>query len=312
MGFTNDILNSLSTFTKKIPRHRKLNQVYKNFNKLFLALGADSITTAKMSDGTLMLVDLSTKTERTPFYTGAYDPELIAIIKTLLKPDSFFLDIGANIGFYSVSIGNFIRAENFSGKVISFEPFEGNYKRLSENLDKNNLNEYCHINHFGLSNRKDTCEITLREDFRNGSNTGNAAIPSNKSFDEGFKLSKINLEKLDDIWDNIANEINKIEVVKMDIEGHEDFCLEGAIETFSKYRPTILMEVNKPYYEARNVELDKRFFRLIPENYKVFKQNGLKWKLISSFNECIEIDNVFLIPNEKLDLRGYHIFETVI
>lgn len=310
MEFTNKSLKYFSKITKKLPPHRKLNQVYKNFNKLFLALGADSITTAEMNDGTTMVVDLSTKTERTAYYTGHYDSDLIEVVHALLKPNSFFLDVGANIGFYTVSVGNFMRTNNFTGKVISFEPFEGNYKRLSENLNNNNLSEYCYINHYGLSNKTDTCEITLREDFKNGSNTGNAAIPTDINFDKGFKRSPIFLEKLDDVWTNFDNNLNTIEVVKMDIEGHEDFCLDGGKLTFSKHRPSILMEVNKPYYEARNVDLDTRFFSLIPENYKVFKQDGIKWKLISSFDECIKIDNVFLIPNEKLNLDGYHIFET--
>ncbi len=309
MRFSNSVLNALSSVTRKMPHHRKLNQVYKNFNKLLLFLGAEPIVKAKMKDGTTMLVDLTTKTERTSFYTGQYDPNLVPIIHSLFNPNLCFLDIGGNIGYYSVSIGNLIRSKTASGKVVAFEPFEGNYLRLTNNLKKNDLNNICKANQFGLSNKSEATEITLREDFKHGSNTGNAAIRTSEAMDEGFKLSPIRLEKLDDIWNENYDNYGHIDIIKMDIEGHEDFCLDGGKETIGKHRPTILMEVNKPYYEARNVELDELFLPLIPENYRIYKQKGKKWYQIESFNDCSTMDDVFLVPIEKLSMSGYTIFE---
>lgn len=98
-------------------------------------------------------------------------------------------------------------------------------------------------------------------------------------------------------------------MIKMDIEGHEDFCLKGGKRTIEIHRPSILMEVNKHYYEARNIELDSVFLKLIPENYSIYKPVDFKWKKINSLNECSKIDNVFLIPEEKLQKEGYEMFE---
>ncbi|MDO5977546.1 FkbM family methyltransferase [Flavivirga spongiicola] len=309
MRFTNKVLSVLSDITRKLPYHRKLNQIYKHLNRLLLALGAKPIVKAKMKDDTTILVDLSTKTERISFYTGQYDPDLISIIHSLFNPNTCFLDIGGNIGYYSVSIGNFIRSKKASGKVVAFEPFEGNYLRLINNLKENNLGEICEANQFGLSNKSEKTEITLREDFKHGSNTGNAAIRTSEAMDEGFKVSPIKLERLDDVWCKDYSHYGNIDLIKMDIEGHEDFCLEGGKETINKHRPTILMEVNKPYYEAREVELDELFFPLIPKNYNIYKESGTKWSRIESLNDCSRLDNVFLIPVEKLELEAYHIFK---
>lgn len=309
MKLANKVLIRLSGVTRKLTYHRKLNQIYTHFNKILLALGAKPIVTAKMQDGTMMLVDLSTKTERNSFYTGKYDPDLMSTIQSLFNPNSSFLDIGGNIGYYTVAMGNFIRLKNATGKVVAFEPFEGNFLRLEYNLRTNNLNEICKVNKIGLSNKAEKTKITLREDFKYGSNTGNAALQTSESMDKGFKLYPIKLEVLDNIWVKNYKDYPNIDMVKMDIEGHEDFCLVGAKEVFNKHRPTILMEVNKPYYEARNVELDKRFFPLLPENYNVYKQNGLKWNRIESLNVCSTIDNVFLVPTEKLSLKAYGVFE---
>ncbi|MEC3907606.1 FkbM family methyltransferase [Tamlana sp. 2201CG12-4] len=309
MKLTNKVLITLSRTTRKLPYHRRLNQIYKHFNRLLLALGAEPVVEAKMQDGTTLLVDLSTKTERISFYTGKYDPELIAIVQSLYNPDTCFLDVGANIGFYSVSMGNFIRSKKGSGKVVAFEPFEGNYLRFFNNLKINELLGICDANKFGLSNKCEDTEITLREDFKHGSSTGNAAIRTSEAMDKGFKVSPIKLRILDNVWQEKYSDYNKIDIIKMDIEGHEDFCLAGGKETIKENRPIILMEVNKPYYNARQVKLDELFFPLIPENYNIYGRNGTSWRLIKSLEDCKTIDNVFLVPVERLGLKGYEVFE---
>jgi hypothetical protein len=117
--------------------------VYKMLVNVLLKLGGTPIVTANMRDNTRLLVDLRSNTEYRAFFTGEYDSDLTEILSSLLKPDDYFLDIGANIGFYSVLIGAKIRAMGGGGKVIAFEPFEGNFKRLIDSLNINNLQNYC-------------------------------------------------------------------------------------------------------------------------------------------------------------------------
>lgn len=306
---TSNFLTNVSKLTKKLPEHRKFNSLYKHLNKVLLAFGHDSNVVSEMKDGTKMKVDLSTRTERMSFYTGKYDPFFIPTIKSLLQTDSCFLDVGANIGFYTIAIGNYLKKNNCKAKVVSFEPFTGNFERLKENVKLNSLEHFCYLNNFGLSDQPSETEITLREDFKHGSNTGNAAIKTNEEMDKGFKVSPIRLKVLDEVWAKEFDQLGPIDIIKMDIEGHEDFCLKGGRKTIEKHRPSILMEVNKHYYEARKIELDSTFLKLIPENYKIYKPYDSKWIQISSLNECDKIDNVFLIPMEKLDFKGYEVFK---
>ena len=309
MNFSTELLKSISVLTKKLPEHRKLNQLYKHFNRIGLLLGADSIVISEMKDGTKMYVDLSTRTERTSFYTGKYDSGFINVIKSLFNTDYCFLDVGANIGFYTISMGNHIKHKRAKGKVIAFEPFEGNFKRLTDNVKLNTLESYCVLFPYGLSNKTMETQITLREDFKHGSNTGNAAIQTSKYMDKGFQLFPIKLKALDQVWSDEFEKYGTIDIIKMDIEGHEDFCLQGGQKTIERHRPTILMEVNKPYYEARKVELDATFLKLVPNNYNIYRPNGSTFVKIVSLNECIKNDNVFLVPQEKLATDVYRIFE---
>lgn len=309
MNLANKILQSLSQISRSLPYHRKLNHFFYFLSKILLLIGAKPIVIANMMDGTSIKVNLTTRTEKKAFFTGKYDSDLIEIIQKLILPDSTFLDIGANIGFYSLSIGHFFKSNNYSGKVLSFEPFIGNFERLNENISTNKLRAICITKNFGLSNCSAKLDITLREDFKHGSSTGNAAIPTNKDFDKGFKTSPIQLHRLDDVFKDIVSKETKIDIIKMDIEGHEDLCLDGAQNTIKTHRPTILMEVAKAYYKARGVKLDDTFFPLIPEKYTCFYQKENRWTPLKSLENCIEIDNVFWVPNEKLHLKEYSIFK---
>ncbi|WP_194850790.1 FkbM family methyltransferase [Nonlabens antarcticus] len=312
MNLMNGLANGFTAISRKLPKHRKINQIYKHFNWLFLTLGTQPIVMATMDDGTRIKVDLTTRTERMAYYSGGYDSELLEIIIKLLKPDNVFLDVGANIGFYSVAVSEVFRKMKSKGKVVSFEPFKGNYERLKFNIKTNGLEDYCLINTYGLSDEAGTNVITLREDFKHGSSTGNAAIPTSESMDEGFKKSTIDLKKLDDVWNTDFNQLGKIEIIKMDIEGHEDFCLKGGLKTIEESRPTLLMEVNKPYYKSRGVDLDNTFFPLIPVDYKVFRKVNNEWMELSSLEECRKLDNVFIIPVEKLSTSAYAMFKASI
>ena len=318
----NFILNLISKITKKINNHSKLKfvrllnsiviklNVKKILVNVILKLGGTPIVTAKMRDNTNIIIDLRSGTEFGAFFSGKYDYELIQTLTSLLNPDHYFLDIGANIGFYSISIGNKVKKLG-KGKVIAFEPLNSNFNRLKDNLNLNNLNDFCSAYEIGLSNKKNDSLITLREDFLSGSNTGNASITIDEKIDSKFNKVKIRLEKLDDFWENNYKDSNRIGIIKMDIEGHEDLCLSGGQNVIRNHRPIILMEVNKPYYEARGVKMDEVFFKLIPEKYSLYYFEKKAWKRIYTFEKCAKIDNVFIIPNEHTNFNKLiYAFET--
>jgi hypothetical protein len=68
------------------------------------------------------------------------------------------------------------------------------------------------------------------------------------------------------------------------------------------------MEVNKPYYAARNVELDERFLPVLPDRYNIFRCPCSVWQRIESLRECAELENVILVPEERLGTKKFAIF----
>jgi FkbM family methyltransferase len=64
-------------------------------------------------------------------WAGAYEPELVSLLKTTLKASMTVFDLGANIGYFSV-IAAALVGEN--GHVHAFEPMPHNLDRLRRNL----------------------------------------------------------------------------------------------------------------------------------------------------------------------------------
>ena len=295
------VRNTTAIISSSIPSFHGLGTLCSIINSGTLRMGADPLAKARMKDGSTFLVNLTTNTEKWAFYFGIYDKELIETIHTILDLDSCFLDVGANIGFYTVSVSSLYRDKCGKGTVVSFEPLASNYKRLEQNVKQNDLQDYCLLRNVGLSDQSRQCDITLREDFSAGSETGNAAIPTNEELDKGFKRVPISLETLDSLFASQDFSKLSIDLIKVDIEGHEDYFLRGASATIASQRPTLLLEINKPYYRAREVELDSTFLPLIPQNYSLFRYHKNRWVRFSSLEECKNLDNVLLIPNDKLD-----------
>jgi FkbM family methyltransferase len=183
---------------------------------------------------------------------------------------------------------------------VAFEPVNSNYRRLLENLQANGLVDCAYAYPVGLSNRGGQVAITLREDFARGAGTGNASIAINREIDAGFATVEVTLARLDDFWPSVARPNCTIGLIKLDIEGHEDCALEGARRTLETHRPVILMEVNKPYLRARRIDVDERFRALFPARYLSFCEMQRGWTAVESLSRCRELDNVFVVPAERL------------
>ena len=84
--------------------------------------------------------------------------------------------------------------------------------------------------------------------------------------------------------------------------------MRGGQGVLNRFRPSILMEVNKPYYEARGVDLDEIFLPLLPENYIIYRLRDAAFSAIDSLHDCRFIDNVFIVPAERLGHPRFAIF----
>jgi len=245
-----------------------------------------------------LFLDLRSRTEFVPFYTGAYDGKIISQLVSLFDENWIVLDVGANIGFYAVPFARKIQTLN--GRLLCFEPVPENYDRLRENLQLNNLDRECvQTYRFALSNTAGKLQIILREDFKSGGGTGNASVFIDDQADGEFKAIQVEAIRLDDfVQENLHG---RIDFIKVDIEGHEDLFFEGADAVLRRDRPIVFSEFNEDYYRRRGVMLDIWMRGFVTKYNYLFARPGLDgiWVSIDTLVSRRNTDDVLLIPKEK-------------
>jgi FkbM family methyltransferase len=215
--------------------------------------------------------------------TGTYDPDTSAIIKRFIKQDSIAIDVGANIGALTLLMAKIANL----GKVISIEPGPPICSRLKSNLELNpEVQKVVEVFQVGLSNKKG--ELFWAED---DSNRGNAGL----SQDEGVAVIVHTLDYIVDLA-----KLEKIDFIKIDVEGMELEVIKGGMDSIIKYRPIIYFETMEAFRDYRGFDCYGEIFTLLHNiDYKHFTvlSDG-KLAEVSSL-DVLRSQNTIGIPNEK-------------
>lgn len=145
---------------------------------------------------------------------------LFRLINILEKKNSkaLFLDIGANIGFYAITVHN--KFKNLD--ILAFEPSKESFHLLEKNIELNNAKGKIFPYNFGLG------ETEKQENLYTGEHS-----PGSSSISEiqDTNLNTVEIKPLDSI---ISNKFHEYEVIifKIDVEGYEKQVLEGSKELF--------------------------------------------------------------------------------
>jgi FkbM family methyltransferase len=240
-----------------------------------------------------MLLDLRSSTESLAYYTGDYETAAIRSVLRLMSPNWVVLDVGANIGFWTVPLAKVLKGR---GCLHAFEPVPANFARLVQNVEKNGLSQVARAHPFGLSDRNGVLQISLREEFAQGAGTGNAAIVID-SEDLRFACLNIRIYPLDDIFESLK--APRVDFIKVDIEGHEDKFLAGGAEVIRRFRPIIYIEINEDYYQRRGLDATALFENWLHSfSYSVGLTTRQGWRLGGIRERSQLTEEVFFFPSE--------------
>ena len=168
---------------------------------------------------------------------GEYEWYVIEILKNLLTgyTDGIFLDIGTNLGTVTLPI-----ARDYPGIVIhSFEIQPFLISTLQTNLKLNQLTNVV-IHEHGLGNRLDAITIN-QPDYNQAGNVG--ALSLNPKVQEHSDIAVGHGDKItvDVVPLDTIHFDQPIRAIKLDVEGYEQFVIEGALQTLKKndYPPIV-------------------------------------------------------------------------
>uniref|UniRef100_UPI00404B26B6 FkbM family methyltransferase n=1 Tax=Gelidibacter sp. TaxID=2018083 RepID=UPI00404B26B6 len=209
---------------------RLINKSHKDSEKKWLELfnGKDSFI-FKLDEG--VNINLYRDSSLSNLIYRGFEKRERKYIKSILNEDDIFVDVGSNIGLFSLIASKYV---GHKGSVICFEPDPISFKRLEENIEMNKLHNLDARN-LGLSNDIGELEFHIYDDGKDAWNSF--------AKDEELSLSNsisVPVSTLDRELENIDK--SRIKVVKIDVEGWEKFVLLGGQNFFKEFSPVVLME----------------------------------------------------------------------
>jgi len=201
---------------------------------------------------------------------GSYEQEEVNFFNKHVKADDICLDIGGNVGYFSLIFSKLAH----KGMVYTFEPIKLNAEIIRLNKLLNNIDNIL-INEIAVSNKEGIVNFSKSKDsaFSSLIDTGRVEIDSIISVQE---------LPLDIFIKN--NNISKVDIIKIDVEGAEGLVISGAKHLFSNkhLRPRyILMELYQPNLSFFNESIPKILLNMNNFNYSPFIIDKKSLELIS-------------------------------
>lgn len=187
---------------------------------------------------------------------GGWEIGIVNRLSGLLKDEGLFLDVGANIGYYTLYM-----ASSFPNmKCIGFEPSPMIYKQFKRNVSENQFNnisaydyavgDFCGLTHF---------HVTGDTHY----NRALSAVNYYEHLENDFKKISVKIVTLDSF---LNKDLKKnVQIIKIDTQGFEYEVIRGALDIINQSKPIICLESHS--YSKHN---ESEIFKLIPD-YRIFK-----------------------------------------
>jgi FkbM family methyltransferase len=155
---------------------------------------------------------------------GLYQRDLTALLRRRLAPDAVVVDGGAHIGVLSVLLARLCPA----GHVHAFEPVPENHAHLRTNLAANGITNVT-PEAIALYSEDGELTLTFDESYPGGSHVGDGKC-------------RVRSARLD-TWAG-ERKLDRLDLIKLDVEGVELAVLDGAPETLRRFAPVTIVECN--------------------------------------------------------------------
>ena len=243
------------------------------FKRIFLELKTFILPVPKSSipkkiNGVLFRFDFDYSQKVKKMYFGSYESRIVEALKSFLKKGDTFIDVGANVGYLTAIAAGCVGT---SGQVHSFEPVPEYFEKLKSFADENSQYKI-KTNQFALGSEEKAEKIYIGGKSYIGNNTFFPELLDGIKAVETLDVFVIRLDKYIE-----ERNINKITIIKIDVEGFEFPVLLGLEKFFNKCYfnklltfPLIICEICPPAYKFLGYKLEDLFEYMQRFNYFPF------------------------------------------
>ena len=229
---------------------------------------------------------------------GSHEPDTTKFVSKYLKENIVCVDVGANIGYYSTLYSKIVGR---NGKVLAIEPSPVNFGYLKENLELQNFDNYLVFNcasgdkecsvRFLMDKRANKCMI-VQDESESSNNPDIISVP---------------VRKIDDIIDE--SKVERVDFLKMDVEGYEWFAIQGALKTIRTFRPSIQIEI---HFNKLGHEITQKILNILKnENYQIIYHDIRSDQRLSDESESKKHDLDDFI-NRNVDLKSINSYKLIL
>lgn len=188
--------------------------------------------------------------QRRIFVFGLWEPDMTAFVRQHLRPGDYAVDVGANIGYFSLLAASRVGA---TGKVIAIEPVPRALSILHRNVQENGLQAVIHVKPLAVGHQSGSVDIFEGPAENLG---GSTRIPTGLGFGG---CTTVPLAPTCDVLS--SEEWQRVRLVKIDVEGDELDVLRGLAPVLPQLAPgaAVVLELNPAWLRFREQNVSEVF-----------------------------------------------------
>lgn len=188
----------------------------------------------EIAPGLRLFIDLSDQVVGMGVLRGRYETEEIELVRKHVRPGDSVLDIGANIGFFTMNLAAMVGE---SGKVYAFEPSPRVGDLLERSVAENRFGDRVVVARAAAADQPGKLGLFVGADSLNLS--GSYLLKNETEADAPGTIVEVPVVQID------REQIRRpVSFIKIDVEGAEPLSLRGARDILREDKPTILAELN--------------------------------------------------------------------
>jgi FkbM family methyltransferase len=235
--------------------------------------------------GFLMDLNLQDWIPQAIFLMGEFEPTTTAIAKKLLRQGDKVVDVGANIGYFSLLFSQCVGSK---GHVYSYEPVPQLASALRKNAELNKFEQKT-LSNLALSDHNGKARFYVGPDDNSG--LSSLRQPGNSSI-----VLDVDLARFDDIFSHAED----IALIKIDVEGAELAVLRGMEGYLCNKRPNILVEVTNKFLKEMGDSEQSLLAYLQSLGYNCYVINETRVELLQSRKQPLPDQWNALFSAEKI------------